>query len=105
MIAALAAPLLLAACGGEERPLDVGFKTPTSLPVSYSDDENPDSDGFNVHRGYEADLLTALEAMDGAGISFNRRAIAEWPGIWLRSAGDEFDIVGGGITIGGLPDP
>ena len=97
-MAALAATLLLAACGSGEPPLDVGFYA-YFAPVSYSDDENPDSAGFNVHRGYEADLLTALEAMDGAGLSFNRRAIAEWPGIWLKSAGDEFDIMGGGITI------
>ena len=37
--------------------------------------------------------------MDGAGLSFNRHGIAEWPGIRFRSAGDEFDIAGGGITI------
>ena len=49
--------------------------------------------------GYEADLLTALESIEGAGFSFDRRAIAEWPDIWLKSATDEFDVVGGGITI------
>ena len=37
--------------------------------------------------------------MDGAGLTFSRRAIADWPGIWLRAAEPEFDIVGGGITI------
>ncbi len=37
--------------------------------------------------------------MDGFGFSFERRPIPEWPGIWLKSATDEFDIVGGGITI------
>ena len=37
--------------------------------------------------------------MDRTGLSFNRHGIAEWPGIRLRSAGDEFDIAGGGITI------
>ena len=51
------------------------------------------------HLGYEADLLTALESIEGAGFSFDRRAIAEWPDIWLKSATDEFDVVGGGITI------
>ncbi len=94
----LVAALLLAACDGGERTLDVGFYA-YFAPVSHSADEAPGSPGFNTHRGYEADLLTALEAMNGAGLSFNRRAIAEWPGIWLKSAGDEFDIVGGGITI------
>ena len=91
--------VLLAACSsGDDRTLNVGFYA-YFAPVSHSADENPDSPGFNTHLGYEADLLTALEAMDGGGLSFNRRAITEWPGIWLRSAGDEFDIVGGGITI------
>ena len=94
----LVAALLLAACAGGERTLDVGYYA-YFAPVSHSADEAPGSSGFNTHRGYEADLLTALEAMNGAGLSFNRRAIAEWPGIWLKSAGDEFDIVGGGITI------
>ena len=95
---ALVAALLLAACDGGEQTLDVGFYA-YFAPVSHSADEAPGSPGFDTHRGYEADLLTALEAMNGAGLSFNRRAIAEWPGIWLKSAGDEFDIVGGGITI------
>ena len=68
-------------------------------PVSYSADPTPGSPGFHQHRGYEADLLDALEAMDGAGLQFSRRAVARWPGIWLRAAEPEFDIVGGGITI------
>ena len=89
---------LLAACSASPQTLDVGFYA-YFAPVSHSAGENPDAADFNAHRGYEADLLTALEAMEGAGLSFNRRAIAEWPGIWLLSAGDEFDIVGGGITI------
>lgn len=89
---------LLVACSGGEQTLNVGFYA-YFAPVSHSAEEAPGSPGFNTHLGYEADLLTALEAMDGAGLSFNRRAIAEWPGIWLKSAGDEFDIVGGGITI------
>ena len=39
-------------------------------PVSYSADQHPASPGFDDHRGYEADLLTALEAMEGANLSF-----------------------------------
>ena len=93
----LAAVLLAACSSGDDQTLNVGFYA-YFAPVSHSADESPDSAGFNTHLGYEADLLTALEVMDD-GLSFNRRAIAEWPGIWLRSAGDEFDIVGGGITI------
>ena len=57
------------------------------------------SDVSGEHFGYEADLLTALEAMDGAGLTFNRRGIDLWPGIWLLSATPEFDLVGGGIAI------
>ena len=67
--------------------------------MSYSADEDPNADGFNTHQGYEADLLTALEAMEGAGLSFSRTAIPEWPGIWLKSAEPAYDMIGGGITI------
>lgn len=67
-------------------------------PVSYSANPVPESAGFNTHRGYEADLVTALEAMDDAGLAFTRHPIIPWPGIWLRSV-EEFDVVGGGITI------
>lgn len=68
-------------------------------PVSFSSNPDPDSTGFHEHSGYEADLLTALEAMDGAGLRFNRIPIAEWPGIWLLPATDVVDIAGGGITV------
>ena len=68
-------------------------------PVSYSAAPDPASPDFDGHRGYEADLLTALEAMEGANLSFTRHGIAEWEGIWLLPAGSEYDIVGGGITI------
>ena len=67
-------------------------------PVSYSEDSDPASPGFTRHLGYEADLLTALEAMEGGRLVFVRQPIAEWPGIWLLPATPEFDIVGGGIT-------
>ncbi len=86
------------ACTDGARVLNVGFYTYFS-PVSYSADEDPASDAFNTHLGYEADLLTALEAMQGAGLSFVRYPIAVWPDIWLKSAEPEYDIVGGGITI------
>ena len=86
------------ACVEDGQILDVGFYA-FFEPVSYSADENPDSAGFNTHLGYESDLLTALEAMEGAGLSFARKPIAPWDDIWLRSAGSEYDIVGGGITI------
>ncbi len=81
-----------------DRVLNFGFFA-FFAPVSSSADPDPGSAGFNTHVGYEADLLTALEAMDGAGLSFSRRGIDIWPNIWLLSAGAEYDVVGGGITI------
>lgn len=68
-------------------------------PVSASADPDPGSVGFGEHVGYEADLLTALEEMEGAGLVFDRIPVAEWPNIWLLPAGDDFDLAGGGITI------
>ena len=86
------------ACIDGNRVLNVGFYA-FFTPVSYSEDEDPNSEGFNTHVGYEADLLTALEAMNSTGLSFSRLGIALWDDIWLQSAGPEYDIVGGGITI------
>ena len=86
------------ACTQGGRVLELGFYA-FFAPVSHSADEAPDSAGFNTHLGYEADLLTALEAMQGAGLSFSRTPIGAWDGIWLKSAGPEFDVVGGGITV------
>ena len=86
------------ACTGGDRPLNYGFYA-FFEPLSHSADSDPASAGYGTHRGYEADLLSALEAMKGGGLSFSRRPVGEWDGIWLRPATSEFDIVGGGITI------
>ena len=86
------------ACVTDGRPLNVGFYA-FFEPVSASANPDPTAPGFNAHRGYEADLLTALAAMRDGGLAFTRRAIPTWPGIWLRSATPDHDIVGGGITI------
>ena len=86
-----------AACG-DGQVLQVGFYA-FFAPVSYSADPTPGTAGFDEHLGYEADLLTALAAMDGAGLSFVRRGIADWSDIWLQAAGPDYDLVGGGITI------
>lgn len=85
-------------CKSDGRPLQYGFYA-FFKPVSYSADPDPKSAGFHVHRGYEADLLSALEAMKGAGLAFSRRGIGTWKNIWLRAAGPQYDMVGGGITI------
>jgi len=86
------------ACVDDERVLNVGFYA-FFAPVSYSAVENPDAKDFHIHRGYEADLLTALEAIDGAGLSFSRHPIAAWDDIWLQAATPQYDIIAGGITI------
>ena len=86
-----------AACG-DGQVLQVGFYA-FFAPVSYSADPDPSTTGFDEHLGYEADLLTALEAMDGAELSFARRGIADWSDIWLQAAEPDYDLVGGGITI------
>ena len=86
------------ACGTEDKMLNLGFYAHFA-PVSYSESDDPSSPLFNVHKGYEADLLRAVEAMDHPKLSFNRRAIAQWDDIWLQAASPQYDIVGGGITI------
>lgn len=86
------------ACVDEGRILNVGFYA-YFAPVSHSADEDPNSEGFQTHVGYEADLLTALESMNGANLSFVRHPIAIWDDIWLRAGTPQYDIVGGGITI------
>lgn len=86
------------ACTPDGEPLRAAFYT-LFAPVSYSADDDPTSAGFHTHLGYEADLLTALEAMEGAQLTFQRSPVAEWPGIWLLPSTPEVDIAGGGITI------
>ena len=86
-----------APCAEKSRVLRVGFYHDFA-PVSYSADRDPGSAGFHEHRGYEADLLTALEAMGAA--RFSRRAVGGgFAGIWLKAATPEYDLIGGGITI------
>ena len=94
----LAADVSGPACAAGDRVLRAGFYAFFD-PVSYSADHRPEAPGFDVHLGYESDLLTALEAMPGAGLAFSRSGIAQWDGIWLRAADDRYDVVGGGITI------
>lgn len=92
------APQPQVACADADAPLNVAFYA-FFAPVSYSASEDPGSPGFQRHLGYEADLLSALERMEDAGLSFARRPVAEWPGIWLLPATAGVDLAGGGITI------
>lgn len=88
------------ACAGVNRgTLNFGFFAFFD-PVSFSADDDPSTEGYRQHRGYEADLLTALEAMDRTGLAFNRIPIGEWTDIWLTPARPlAIDVTGGGITI------
>ena len=93
-----AASPLTAACTSDGQVLNVGFYA-FFAPVSYSADPDPNAARFREHRGYEADLLTALESLDGAGLAFARHPIQPWDDIWLTPLRDDIDMVGGGITI------
>ena len=95
-------------CAG--RDVNVGFYA-DFVPLSHSQDNQgpPHSESYNTHRGYEADLLTAVEALENADLSFARRALAPhettqgrtfpFADIWLLAAEPSFDLIGGGITI------
>ena len=98
----------LETCAGRE--IDVGFYA-DFVPLSHSLDNQgpPYSESYNAHRGYEADLLTAVEALENPDLSFARRALAPhkntqgrtfpFADIWLLAAEPSFDLIGGGITI------
>lgn len=89
-------------CEARDEPLRFGFYYDYA-PISYSEDRRAGTAGYHRHRGYEADLLSGLEALEDAGLAFERRAIGYWasedPPIWLLSATPDFDVVGGGIII------
>ena len=85
-------------CGDKDQELKMGFYA-FFEPVSYSGNQDPTSTQFNVHKGFEADLLTGLEAIENPRLILSRRGIAVWDDIWLLPAADQFDVVGGGITI------
>ena len=92
---------LVAACSasaGTERTVHVGFYAYFE-PVSAAAEPDPDAAGFSTHVGYEADLLTAMESMEGLDLRFRRTPVPDWQGIWLLPSRDGFDMVGGGITI------
>ncbi|MDE0423945.1 MAG: transporter substrate-binding domain-containing protein [Candidatus Poribacteria bacterium] len=91
-------PAMREADGSDKRIVNVGFYAHFA-PISYSTNSDPVSDGFNTHLGYESDLLTAIEAMEGTAICFSRKGIAEWSNIWLKAAEPGYDLIAGGITI------
>ncbi len=68
-------------------------------PVSSSLDSRPGTAGFDTHVGYEADLLSAVEAMPGIDMTFERHGVDAWDGIWLLPTAEGIDMACGGITI------
>ena len=75
-----------------------GFSVPGSTRIS-TQWATARTAGFDVHRGCEANLPTALEAMTDTGLRFARSGIAQRDGAWLRAARLRCDRVNGGIAI------
>ena len=103
VVLACGAVLAGAGCSGDgdgprDRTVELGFYAYFE-PVSRSADPEPGTAGFDTQVGYEADLLNAVEAMDGVGLSFRRQGVGSWEGIWLRPATEDLDLASGGITI------
>ncbi|MCY4318502.1 MAG: transporter substrate-binding domain-containing protein [Alphaproteobacteria bacterium] len=92
-----AVPALAGSCPETKQSVRFGFYAYFE-PVSHSAAREPGAAGFDEHRGYEADLLTALEAMKGINLSLLRRGVTAWEGIWLLPSGPDYDMTGGGIT-------
>ena len=81
------------ACGESDGRLRVGYYAYFE-PVSFT---KPDESPWRMY-GFEADLLDALESIDGANLRFDRVPIEHWDGIWLAPT-KYVDIAAGGITI------
>ena len=95
--------LIIQACSSDEVP-SLCPTTPETMRFGFYDDYPPVSSLQEItdgpqHAGYEADLLSAMTQMQGTNLRFDRSPISKWPGIWLLPASDDFDIVGGGISI------
>ncbi len=68
LLAVGAAPAASAgSCPETERTVRFGYYAYFE-PVSHNVERDPGSPGFDDHRGYEADLLTALETMKGINL-------------------------------------
>ena len=99
LLATLAAPAASAGpCPEKKLALRFGFCAHFE-PVRHSAGGSPAGPGFDDRRGYEADLLIALAAMEGINLSFVRRSVAAWEDIWLLPAGPDYDLAGGGTTV------
>lgn len=97
----LKAAIVTVACfvfvlGAEE--VHVGFYSDFE-PISYAVSRDVDDPEFHSPKGYEVDLLKAIERIPGSEITFIFHGIKEWDRIWLRPYHDaKIDLVLGGIT-------
>lgn len=68
-------------------------------PISYSVDRDASSPHFNEARGYEVDLLKAMEAIPNSDMTFKFFGVKVWNDIWLKPYTDSnIDMAIGGIT-------
>lgn len=68
-------------------------------PISYSVSRDPTTPQFNEPKGYEVDLLKAIEFIPESNMNFIFHAVKEWDNIWLSPYTDpKTDIALGGIT-------
>ena len=68
------ASIVESSCVGQRQMLTFGYYS-DFRPVSYAEKTGAAGQACYIHRGYEADLLTAVEAMEDAGLSFRRRDV------------------------------
>ena len=79
-------------------PVRYGFYTDFQ-PLSYAANQDPGDPAFDVPLGYEPDLISAITTLSNDLIQFVPGGIGNpFSGIWLLSADERFDMVGGGIT-------
>jgi len=68
-------------------------------PISYSESRNSADSKFDNPKGYEVDLLKAMEAIPGSDMTFRFHGVKEWNNIWLAPyTNPKIDIAIGGIA-------
>lgn len=68
-------------------------------PISYSENRDISTPEFNHAKGYEVDLLKAIEAIPGSNMSFVFHGVKEWNNIWLSPyTNPKIDVAIGGIS-------
>jgi ABC-type amino acid transport substrate-binding protein len=68
-------------------------------PISYSANRDPSAPEFNHAKGYEVDLLKAMQAIPGSNMTFVFHGVKKWDNIWLSPyTNTKIDIAIGGIS-------